>query len=231
MNKAKPWLAGGLLVVAAFVLWDAFLKPPPEMSEAVELRARALHSLGDHLLSEIEGDRVLILSNPYAKTASSSSKTRRFEDAAIRGLEDSLAGSKELVVAYPAIQPKYREHPEKASIPTDSSTPLSFIMEPDAIDRLVAEHTECALVISLVGLPLGVEESESWKSELPFALLQPDLRVLGAKGKTRDAFQRKKILAAVVTDRNNPDPVLVTDANIGDVLSSNSDWLGFRSRR
>ncbi len=105
MNEAKPWLAGGLLVVAVWVVWNAFLKPPPVLSEAIQLRQRALEVLGRHLVSKIEGGRVLVVSNPYAESASASSKTRRFEEAALRGLKKSLGVEKELVVDFPAIQP------------------------------------------------------------------------------------------------------------------------------
>lgn len=231
MNKAKPWLAGGLLVVAVWVVWNAFLKPAPELSEAIQLRQRALEMLGGHLLSKIEGDRVLVVSNPYAETASASSKTRRFEEAALRGLKKSLGVEKELVVDFPAIQPEFRDHPEKASIPTDSTTPLSFIMAPDAIDRLLAVHSDCALVISLVGLPVGVEGTGAWQSEIPFALLKPDLRVLGSKGQARKLFREQKILAAVVTDKESPDPVIIDQESIDAVLASTPEWLGFKSRQ
>ena len=231
MSKAKPWLVGALFAVACWVFWSSFLQSPPELSRAFELRRLSLKQLGEHLLPSIKGDCVLVLSNPFTETRGKNGNARRFEEAAIAGLKSAFGDQKELLVVFPTIKPEFREHPERAIFPPDSKTPLSFLMEPDAVDEIVRAHPDCELILSLVGLPVGIEKQEVWNGDHQFGLLLPDLRILGSKRKAANAFKEGKIVAAVVADSKTDEPLVIDSSNIEAVLTDQPKLLGFKNRR
>jgi hypothetical protein len=114
-------------------------------------------------------------------------------------------------------------------IPPDSRTPLSFVMQPVSVDQLAESHPECRVIVSLIGLPLGVDRLKIWNEKDPrcFALLLPDLRVLGPPAKAVEAFQRGNLLAAVVEDAPSGDPLIVTRDNVVEVLERQPKALGY----
>lgn len=231
MNKAKPWLVGALLAVACWVFWSSFLQSPPELSRAYEVRRLALEQLATHLLPTVEGKRVLVLSNPFTQERGKNGNARRFEEAAIAGLRQGFGDEKDVLIVFPSIKPEYREHPERAVFPPDSKTPLSFLMEPSAVDQLVSEYPDCTLIVSLVGLPIGIENQTVWKGAHRFGLLLPDLRILGSKRKAASAFQDGKLLAAVVNDPQTDEPLIVDSSNIEQILADRPKLLGFKQGR
>ena len=60
-----------------------------------------------------------------------------------------------------------------------------------------------------------------------FALLSPDLRVLGPPDQAVAAFQRENLLAAVLEDPKSGDPLVVTKDNIVQVLQRQPNALGY----
>ena len=132
-------------------------------------------------------------------------------------------------VVFPEIRPEYFTDPQSVSIPSDSPTPLSFLMEPGSVDRLAEAHPECQVIVSLIGLPAGVGQLKIWNEKDPrcFALLLPDLRLVGPPAKAVEAFQRGKLLAAVVEDGETRDPLIVTRDNVVDVLKRQPKALGY----
>ena len=71
-----------------------------------------------------------------------------------------------------------------------------------------------------MGLLVGVDRLKIWNEEDPrcFALLLPDLRVLGPPAMAVEAFQRGKLLAAVAEDLPSGDPLIIHRDNGGEVL-------------
>jgi hypothetical protein len=131
-------------------------------------------------------------------------------------------------VVFPEIRPEYFANPESVIIPPDSRTPLSFLVRPDSVDELADAHPECTVIVSLIGLPAGVDRLKIWDEKDPrcFALLQPDLRLLGPPANAVEAFQRGKLLVAVAEDFQSGDPLIVTRDNVVEVLKRQPKALG-----
>ena len=74
-----------------------------------------------------------------------------------------------------------------------------------------------------------MEELRIWSDKDPrsFALLLPDLGVLGPPAKAVEGFQRGKLLAAVAQDAKSGDPLIVTRDNLEAVLESQPKALGY----
>jgi hypothetical protein len=102
-------------------------------------------------------------------------------------------------------------------------------MQPASVDQLAEAHPECSVIVSLIGLPVGVDKLKIWDEKDPrcFALLLPDLRLLGPPAEAVGAFQRGKLLAAVVQDLNSSDPLIVTRDNIVQVLEQQPQVFGY----
>ena len=69
-----------------------------------------------------------------------------------------------------------------------------------------------------------------WQKDnaVKFALLAPDLRVVGRRAKVLSAFQSGKIAAAAVPDPASGKPLIIDAGNVEEVLSSHPGLLGFR---
>lgn len=102
-------------------------------------------------------------------------------------------------------------------------------MQPASVDQLAEAHPECRVIVSLIGLPSEVEQLKIWNEKYPrcFALLQPDLRLLGPPATVVEAFKRGKLLAVVVEDLPSGEPLIVTRDNIEDVLQQHPKALGY----
>lgn len=83
--------------------------------------------------------------------------------------------------------------------------------------------------MSLIGLPVGVDGLKVWNEDDPrcFALLLPDLRMLGPPARTEEAFGRGKLLAAVARDSRSGDPFVITRENVAEVLERQPSALGY----
>ena len=173
--------------------------------------------------------KVLVLSNPFSKAAGVFDEKSQYESAGIDGLRKGLGPGAEVTVVFPEVRPEYFTHRESIVIPPDSRTPLSFVIRPEAVDQLAGAHPECNVIVSLIGLPAGVQQLKIWSEKDPrsFALLLPDLRLLGSPAEVAAAFGREKILAAVFQDPTSGQPLLVTRENIEELLAKTPKEIGY----
>jgi hypothetical protein len=180
-------------------------------------------------ISKLRPDcKVLVLSNPFTKESGYLNEKNQFERAGIRGLQKGLSGRSTVNVVYPEIRPEYFTNPQSIMIPPDSRTPLSFLVKPSSVDQLAEANPKCLVIVSLIGLPAGVDQLKIWREkDRCFALLLPDLRLLGPPAKAIEAFQRGKLLAAVVEDQQSGDPLIVTRDNVGEVIKQQPKALGY----
>lgn len=203
MNRAVVPILVTLLAAALVGLLDAhfhfarMLRRDP----ALETRELATHFLAQHLATHHAGKKALVLSNPFAQRKGRPKEVYRFEEAGLRGLRRGFGDKTRLLaVVYPEIAAEHRDRPSGAWIPPETTTPLSYLMASDALDSAVARHPEADLIVSLIGLPLNVTQTKAWQAPGPphFALLLPDLRVVGDKTAIRLAFKSQKLVAIVL---------------------------------
>ena len=213
----------------AALLIGFLLRPASPKSAALSAREHLMEALGAEIGRLRPQARVLVLSNPFAEKAGAFNEKTQFERAAIRGLQKGLGKKAEVTVVFPEIRSEYLTHPESIVIPPDSKTPLSFLIQPGSIDRLAEAHPECNIIVSLIGLPVGVNELKIWSgNDSPsFALLLPDLRVIGPANEILAAFQRGKLLAAVFENPTSAEPLIVSQTNIAALLTERPKIFGF----
>lgn len=173
--------------------------------------------------------KVLVLSNPFTQKSGFLDEKSQYERAGLRGLRKGLGRRSPVKVVFPEIRPEYLANPQSVLIPPDSRTPLSFLMQPASVDQLAEAHPECRVIVSLIGLPVGVGRLKIWNEKDPrcFALLLPDLRLLGPPAQAVEAFRRGKLLAAVAEDYQSGDPLIVTRDNVVEVLKRQPKALGY----
>lgn len=226
--KSSLLIASGLVALIA-IATVLLLRPSGSKGAALNDREEAMRSLGSTLAQLRPGSPVLVLANPFAQDSGFLDEKSQFERAGLRGLKEGLGQQTPVTVAAPDIRPEYFSNPSSIFIAPDSKTPLSFLILPDSVDRLAAAHPECQVLVSLIGLPVGVETLKLWDSKDPrsLALLLPDLRVLGSPAQAADAFERGKIVAAVVESDTPGSFLVVTSTNILEVLERHPHRLGF----
>ena len=229
MNRHGPWLAGGLLLVAALVLLRQFPLFDGTERQAVRDRRAVLRMLAENLPPEAASGCVLVLSNPFAASAGGS--IQAFEQAGIEGLREGFPPECRLEVVHPDIRPEFRDDPRSARYPSDTSTPLSYLMDASSLDRIAGEHPDCMLMVSLIGLPVGIERREVWRNggAVRFALLEPDLRMLGGSARVADAFRSGRIVAAAVSDPEG-ETLIVDSENVDALLAERPGLLGLKER-
>jgi hypothetical protein len=229
--KGKRSIAtiAGLAVIALAVI--GFL-PRTFSAKSVALAARqeAMEKLGESIAKLRPKCKVLVLSNPFTRNSGLLDKTAQFERAGLRGLRNGLRSDCSVTVVFPEIRPEYFSDPQSVVIPPDSRTPLSFLIRPGAVEQLADAHPECSVLVSLIGLPAGVEQGKIWKTGDPrsFALLLPDLRIVGPAQTVVEAYERGKLLAIVAEDASQAGkPLIVTRNNVREVLTRQPQALGY----
>jgi hypothetical protein len=217
-----------LLLVAGPALW-LFLKKSPQ-EKALHSRELATRRLAEHLARTLPGQRALVLSNPFAQARGGAILAQ--EEAGLRGLHQGFGKQIEIeAVVFPELKPEAQQAPESIELPPDATTPLSFMVTEAAFDKLAGQHPSCKLIVSLIGLPAELNRVELWQPASPvkFALLLPDLRVVGDTEAVRRAVKSGKITAMIC---QRPDAggrevtgtefdrqfLLVTAENIDEVL-------------
>jgi hypothetical protein len=198
-------------------------------SAALVARQHAMETLGARIAKLRPACRVLVLSNPFTQEAGYLSEKSQFDRAGVRGLRKGLGSRSPATVVLPEIRPEYRADPGSVVIPSDCRTPLSFLIEPGSVDRLAEAHPDCRVIVSLIGLPAEVDQLKIWSEQDPrcFALLLPDLRLLGPPAAAVAAFERGKLLAAVAEDARSGQPLVVTRENVAEVLERQPSALGY----
>jgi hypothetical protein len=224
-NPLFIWIAALLgFAVVVYFLW-----PTSPKSAALTAREHLLETLGAEIAKVRPQAKVLLFSNPFAEKAGVFNEKSQFERAGISGLRKGLGKGASVTVVFPTIRPEYIANPASVSIPSDTRTPLSFLIQPESFDRLAEAHPDCTVLVSLIGLPVGVNHLKVWnqKDSRGFALLMPDLGVIGAPNEMLAAFHRGKIIAAVFEDAHTSKPLIVTQTNIASVLSAQPKILGY----
>ena len=87
-----------------------------------------------------------------------------------------------------------------------TTTPLSFMVAEGSFDKIANEHPGCEIIVSLIGLPADLEQLKIWEPTDPhcFAMLLPDLRIVGDLPAVRRAIEAKKIIAFVLNKHGAP---------------------------
>src|SRR5262245_17742035 len=206
MTRQAPALVFLVLVVAGFVTWYLF-KPNP-YGHALSTRAVATRGLAEYLARTQPGKRVLIVSNPFTQQSETAKAVGEMEQAGIRGLREGFGKTMPVAtVAFPEMRPEARIDPRAVLAGVETTTPLSYLVAPDAFDNLAKQYPDCEVIVSLIGLPAELSRCESWrKPGAPgFALLLPDLRIVGDAPAVKDAVKSGKLLAFVLAKPNAPD--------------------------
>jgi hypothetical protein len=203
MNRSWVVLALAALV-AAFVAVKFYFGPNP-YHEALASREIATRVLAETLAARHPGKSAIVLSNPFIKRPETGRRIVAMEEAGVEGLRKGKLTIQAIV--YPELRPEARENPQ-AALPTDAdtTTPLSYLVATNAFDLAASEHPEAEILVSLIGLPIVLDECEVWKKAGPpsFALLLPDLRMVGGAAAVTAAFKSGKLSAIIL---RRPDAV------------------------
>ena len=196
---------------------------------ALATREQAMEALGTCIAKLGPQCKVLVLCNPFTKAAGYLDDTSRYERSAVRGLRKGLGRHIPLTEVIPEIRPEYFNDRQSLILLPDCRTPLSFAIQPASVDHLAEEHPECSVIVSLIGLPAGVETLKVWSDKDPrcFALLDPDLRVLGPPAAVVEGFRHGKLLAIVTQDADSGNLLIVTRDNVEAVLERQPKALGY----
>jgi len=235
--KPKLVLLSVLFLAASVLAWRFFHTTDRVVrGRALDRREIALRVLGEHLAAQAPGKAALVVANPFSQMPGQAREVYAFEEAALRGLKDGWGDRLRLAgVAYPELIPAAKLDPSSIPLPPDTTTPLSFLTADRAWDALVAKHPEADILVSVVGVPAGLQDLVWWQKPSPsLALLLPDLRLVGDSQTVAAAFRSGKILAAVLNRPGAPSEtapmhgdfhaefdaryLLVTATNIDDLI-------------
>ncbi len=213
MNRRLWLLVGGVLLAGGVGV--AWWRPPGPQREALQVRELATRGLAETLARNFAGHRALVIANPYARQSGLPRAMRQMEAAGRRGLEQGFGAKlKPAVVALPELKPEAKENPRAVFIDPESTTPLSYLVAEDAFDKLARQHPDCDLIVSLIGLPANLQPVQCWQDPAgpKFALLLPDLRVIGNNAAIRQAMHRGKLAAFVLARPGAPETQLAAGA-------------------
>ena len=196
----RNWL--GLAFVAAVALALAanyFFSPNPHQAARAD-REIAARGLAEAVLAQLPGHRALVLSNPYVQKPGTARAIVEMEEAGLRGLRAVQEGKWIGAVVLPELRPAAQENPRAVPIDPETTTPLSYLVAPNAFDHAAQAHPDCGVLVSLIGLPVELDQCEAWKKEGPpaFALLLPDLRMVGDANAVATAVKSGKLVALVL---------------------------------
>jgi hypothetical protein len=237
MKVALKLLFGLGVVGLAAALW-LWLRGDP-FNAALRTRALATRGLAEHLAAKYPGERVLVISNPFAQREGFPPEVRAQEEAGLRGLREGFGTKVTLqAVALPELKPEAEANPRAVVIDAATTTPLSYLVAEDAFDKLAKAHPDCEILVSLIGLPAQLDRVELWRQpgRIKLALLLPDLRIVGDKAAVLNAVKSGKLAAFVLSkpgapaeqERHGGDPaaeferrfVLVTPENVERVFQA-----------
>jgi len=207
MNRNPYWGSVSLLLAAIVGLVEAQFHLFGGLFGLTSLGHReiATQFLGEYLATHYPGKKAVVLSNPFSTQPGQPREVYQYEKAGLRGLQRGLGNTVAVEqVAYPEIRSAFLK--DRRSVPIDSATttPLSYIVAEDSLDRIAQQHSQAEIFVSLIGLPINVLQTETWKAGKKFALLLPDLRMLGNQSSIRAAFQSGKIIAIILNKPGAP---------------------------
>jgi hypothetical protein len=207
MKRGLYWGSIFLLLVAILGLVEAQFHLFRSLFGSASLGQReiATQFLGEYLATRYSGKKAVVLANPFSTQRGQPREVYQFERAGLRGLRRGLGTAVAIEqVAYPEIRPEFLKDRSSVRIDPSTSTPLSYIVAEDALDKIGRQYPQAEILVSLIGLPINVLQSETWKKGTRFALLLPDLRMLGDRSSIRAAFQSGKIAAIVLNKPGAP---------------------------
>lgn len=220
--QQKPALIFLALVVAGAAAW--FFTQPDPQGTALQTRELAARGLAEEVARNQFGSRVLVLSNPFTQRADIAKAIADMEQAGLSGLRAGL-GIKATVgaVAFPELLPEALENPASLLSDVETTTPLSFLVVPDAFDKLIKQHNDCPVVVSLIGLPAELNQCEAWNAAAPtkFAFLLPDFQGIADGPAIIKAVKSGKLVAFVLPKPGGP----ASDAPVG------KDWKAEFAKR
>ena len=244
MRTSSQLVVFGVVCLVGVSLWFAFHRNPSK--QALGARSLATWGLAQELARRYPGTRAVAVSNPFAQKTGIRKEIQAVEEAGLAGLKEGFGQAIQLeAVVFPEIRAEAKENPRAVHIP-DTTTPLSYLVAEDSFDRLAQEHPSCDLIVSLIGLPADLGKVHVWQQAAPprFALLLPDLRVIGNAAAVRAALQSEKLAAFVVPHPTAPPEqtpvredkktefekrfILVTRDNFEEVLSKHRALLNLR---
>jgi hypothetical protein len=201
MNRSVVPLILLVAVLAGGAYWFWSKNDPPK--NALRVREIATRGLAEYLAKRWPGQRLLVVSNPFTQHPGVARSIVEMEEAGLRGLREGCDNRLVLeTVAFPELREDALKNPRALVMGTETTTPLSYLVAEDAFDKLVKANPRCELLVSLIGLPEDLDQTQCWQSNAPprFALLLPDLRMIGDASAVREAMKRGK-LAAFVLDK------------------------------
>jgi hypothetical protein len=204
MKRWVPlFIALGVLIAIAF--W--FLSRTNPHDHALTARELAARTLAEYLAQRYPGQRALLVSNPFTESNAGTKEILAMERAGITGVQKGLGGKVSLqAIAFPDLKPEARANPRGLFIDAETTTPISYLMSPNAFDKLAAQYPDSDILISLVGLPANLRDVQCWRDPKPhFALLLPDLRFIGDTAAVKRAVQSGKLSAFVLNRPGAPD--------------------------
>jgi hypothetical protein len=208
---------------------------------ALVRREIALRVLAEFVAQDAPGQKVLVVSNPFTQRKTHNGDVAAFEEAALRGLEKGWGNRIQLQgIGFPELDPALANNPSHLRIDPQTTTPLSFMTTDDAWDNLLHRYPDTDLIVSLIGLPATLRNLEIWRQPMPrFALLLPDLRMIGNGVDVKEAFRSGK-LSAVILEKPGAPPESVSlsrdyraefNQRFVLVTSSNADTLTEEARK
>ena len=220
--QQKPALIFLALAIVGAAVW--FFTRADSQGTALQTRELAARGLAEEIVRSQPGSRMLVLSNPFTQRPDIAKAIADMEQAGLAGLRAGL-GTKATIgaVAFPELRPEARENPAALLSDVATTTPLSFLMAPDAFDKLIKQHGDCAVVVSLIGLPAELNQCEAWNAaaSTKFALLLPDFREIADAPAIIKAVKSGKLVAFVLPKPGAP----ASDASVG------KDWKAEFAKR
>ena len=220
--QQKPALIFLVLGIVGAAAW--FFTQADPQGTALLTRELAARGLAEELVRSLPGSKILVMSNPFTQRADIAKAIADMEQAGLAGLRAGL-GTKITIgaVAFPELRPEARENPAALLSDVETTTPLSFLVAPDGFDKLIKQHGDCAVVVSLIGLPVELNECQAWNaaSSSKFALLLPDFRGIADAQTIIKAVKSGKLVAFVLPKPGGPG----SDAPAG------KDWKAEFSKR
>jgi len=200
-------LALAVLAVALAIVAGRFLLRSQPDRHALHAREMAARGLAEYFARTQPGQRALVMSNPFIHRAGTDRKIIETEEAGVRGLRAGF-GNKVAIgaVVLAELKPGALEDPRSVPIDPETTTPLSYLVAPDAFDRAARAHPDCELIVSLIGLPADLGRCEVWRAPgaPAFALLLPDLRIVGDTAAVVQAVKSGKLPAFVLRKPGGP---------------------------
>ena len=195
-----------LLALIAAGRWWFFGEMLNSRNHSLTRREIATWGLAAYLSEHYPGKKVVVAANPFTQKKGQPPEIYRYESAGIRGIQAGLKDKSAFRgVEYPELRPQWLTHPESVWINPKSTTPLSYLVDDQAFDKIMDKHPEAGILISLIGLPAQITSSKTWiKGITPIALLLPDFSVLGPPETVQAAFKSGRISAAVINKPGAP---------------------------